>query len=81
VHAKELGMPVVGDPTYGGRLDLPKHFDPGIRNKAAKLSRQMLHARKLGIDHPVTGERLLFSADVPDDFRELLDVLAKYRTQ
>jgi 23S rRNA pseudouridine1911/1915/1917 synthase len=53
VHLKHLGHPIAGDRVYGGGADFP---------------RQLLHAWKIAVDHPSTGERLAFEAPVPDDF-------------
>ena len=56
VHMKHIGHPVCGDPIYGH----PK----GIR-----VPRLMLHAYSLTFTHPVTGERMTFTAPVPEEFR------------
>ena len=53
VHLKHLGHPIAGDRTYGGGADFP---------------RQLLHAWKIAVSHPSTGERLEFQAPVPADF-------------
>ena len=53
VHLKHLGHPIAGDRTYGGGADFP---------------RQLLHAWKLAITHPATGETMNFTAPIPDDF-------------
>jgi 23S rRNA pseudouridine1911/1915/1917 synthase len=53
VHLKHLGHPLLGDAVYGKRGDFP---------------RQMLHAWKLGFQHPRTGKRLDFVAPIPPDF-------------
>lgn len=53
VHLKHLGHPIAGDRVYGGGADFP---------------RQLLHAWKIMVDHPTTGERLEFEAPVPEDF-------------
>jgi len=53
VHLKHLGHPIAGDRTYGGGADYP---------------RQLLHAWKLEITHPRTGQDLAFCAPVPEDF-------------
>jgi 23S rRNA pseudouridine1911/1915/1917 synthase len=53
VHLKHLGHPLLGDEVYGRR---------------AGFERQMLHAWKLGFTHPVTAERLIFTAPIPADF-------------
>jgi 23S rRNA pseudouridine1911/1915/1917 synthase len=67
VHLAHLRHPVVGDAVYGrAHEELP-----------APADRQMLHAEKLTIDHPVSGERLTFTAPLPADFQSLLDALRK----
>jgi 23S rRNA pseudouridine1911/1915/1917 synthase len=80
VHSKDIGLHVVGDPLYGHEAALPAHFDKDLRARVSGLTRQMLHARLLGIDHPVTGARLVFEAELPSDYSMLLQELAPYRT-
>jgi 23S rRNA pseudouridine1911/1915/1917 synthase len=55
VHLQHLGHPILGDAVYGGR-------------HAGKISRQMLHAWKLGFEHPREKRRMDFEAPLPDDF-------------
>jgi 23S rRNA pseudouridine1911/1915/1917 synthase len=81
VHSKDLGLNVLGDPLYGKEVVLPAHFDKDARAAVSSLSRQMLHARLLGFEHPVTGERLAFEAKLPNDFEMLLNKLQPYYTQ
>ncbi len=58
VHLASVGLPIVGDPVYGG----------GRRAGAELgLGRQALHAATLGFDHPETGERLRFDSELPAD--------------
>ncbi|MGE0255003.1 MAG: RluA family pseudouridine synthase [Alphaproteobacteria bacterium] len=77
VHLAWRGHPVIGDPVYGGRAAggrvaaLPEP----ARRAVAALGRQALHARKLALDHPASGERLTFDAPIPPDIRQLLDIL------
>lgn len=63
VHMASLGHPVAGDTLYGR-----------ARN-TRKYPRQMLHAHRLSLIHPITGERLAFSAPIWHDFQEILDQL------
>jgi 23S rRNA pseudouridine1911/1915/1917 synthase len=68
VHLSECAKtPILGDPLYGRP---PR--DPEIRAIAEQLGRQALHATLLGFVHPVTGERLRFEREPPDDFRAAL---------
>lgn len=55
VHMKSLGHPVCGDPIYGS-------------GKGAKVPRLMLHAYSLAFTHPATGERMTFTAPLPEAF-------------
>jgi 23S rRNA pseudouridine1911/1915/1917 synthase len=75
VHLSAIGRPVVGDPVYG------KRGASAVGDEASKrlgnISRQMLHAWRLGIRHPSTGEEMTFEAPLPEDFRELLEELRK----
>lgn len=65
VHAKYMGHPVVGDPLYG------------IRRQRFSLAGQLLHAYKLIFMHPSTGERMEFTAPLPDYFQSLLEKLGR----
>lgn len=62
VHLASIGYPVLGDALYGGA---------GVSIEG--LSRQMLHAWKLRVPHPVSGEAMEFTAPIPPDFKNLLD--------
>ncbi len=63
VHAKHMGCPVVGDATY---TKLKNGF---------RLDGQLLHAQKLGLYHPKTGEYMEFTAPMPAYFAKVLDQL------
>jgi len=79
VHLAHLGHPVIGDPVYGGRGKKQLRGGEGQRSLASALleclPRQALHAIELGLDHPVTGDRLRFTRPAPDDFARALDML------
>ncbi len=71
VHLKALHLPVVGDPVYGAaRWKGLK--DGALREACRTFPRQALHAWRLSLVHPVTGEPLLFEAPVPADIESLL---------
>ncbi len=71
VHVQSIGVPVVGDQVYGGRVT--KKRDPdGI---FTGLDRQFLHASQLSFDHPGTGEPMSFSKDIPEDLDRVLRAL------
>lgn len=56
VHMAEIGHPLVGDETYGGRVVLA-------------MARQALHACRLAFVHPNTGEPLVFTSEPPQDMQ------------
>ncbi len=74
-HLSYLGYPVVGDVTYGGRKKVKTILDKEVRAKIQKLKRHLLHAFYLSLIHPVTGERVTFESSLPEDFRDVLDIL------
>ena len=72
VHCASIGHPLLGDPVYGRT---PAALRPLLRDLG--FARQALHATSLGFDHPVTGERVDFRAELPPDMRELIDETAR----
>lgn len=78
VHAKDLGLPVVGDLVYHRPTELPQTFPEAVRLQVASTRRQMLHARLLGFRHPTTGETMRFEAPYPADFAVLLQALRPF---
>ncbi len=79
VHMAHIGFPIVGDPTYGGRLKPPKGAAPELLNFLQQFKRQALHARLLGFDHPETGEYVEWESPLPEDFVQLLTLLEQDR--
>ncbi len=75
VHAKHQGLPLVGDKHYPH----PGALSDPLPNAAPQLHRHALHAWKLEVDHPVSGERLEFVAPIPDDLQSLMDWLRENR--
>ena len=75
VHLAHLGYPLVGDPLYGGRRQLTAGASPAVRAALAAFRRQALHAARLELTHPGTGEPMTFEAPLPEDFAQLLEVL------
>jgi 23S rRNA pseudouridine1911/1915/1917 synthase len=71
VHLAYINHPVVGDSTYdGGRNNSLKNVR--WRAAAAKLKRPFLHAAQLSFIHPARGERVDFTAPLPDNLQALL---------
>ena len=65
VHTAFVGHSVVGDKTYG------------IKKEKFNLEGQLLHAKTIGFDHPITGEYMQFTSEVPDYFKNILEILRK----
>jgi len=78
VHMTHVRHPLVGDPVYGGRLRLPKGTTEELRQALAAFSRQALHARKLILEHPETGEQMSWEVPLPDDMVQLIEALRKH---
>lgn len=65
VHAKHLGHPIACDPVYG------------YKKQKLKADGQLLHAQRLELTHPSTGEKMSFNAPLPTAFAEILRKLCK----
>ena len=72
VHFAYRRHPLVGDPVYGGRLALPAGASEALREVLRTFRRQALHAARLELKHPVSGEALVFDVPPPLDFLALL---------
>ena len=76
VHLAHLGHPLVGDPAYLRRLPAASsRLPPDLRAALTGFPRQALHAASLAFQHPITGERLAFTAPLPGDLEALIDAL------
>jgi 23S rRNA pseudouridine1911/1915/1917 synthase len=75
VHLSHIRHPVLGDPIYGGRVARGTGLPEELRRKIATFPRQALHARELGLEHPVTGAHLTFVREPPADLQALLAAL------
>ena len=75
VHMAHIQYPLLGDPTYGGRLRLPKGATPELIEALRLFKRQALHAKKLGVEHPESGEYCEWEVPLPEDFRSMIKVL------
>lgn len=74
-HLAHINIPLVGDPLYSGRLQLPAGCSSRLADCLRGFKRQALHARRLTLQHPVTGETMTWEASLPQDFQNLLAVL------
>ena len=75
VHLAHVGYPIVGDRAYGNRLSVPRGAKPALAEQLRATRRQMLHARRLGLAHPISGARLEFESPTPPDMTALLQAL------
>jgi 23S rRNA pseudouridine1911/1915/1917 synthase len=77
VHLAHIGHALVGDPTYSGR-QWRTIADPEVAAACRAFPRQALHAWKLTVAHPASGEVMTFEAPLPADMSELLTVLRSH---
>ncbi len=77
VHMAHLRHPIVGDPVYGGRPHLPAGASETLKRALQGFKRQALHATRLGLVHPATGEEMTWSAPPPADMAALITALAE----
>jgi 23S rRNA pseudouridine1911/1915/1917 synthase len=75
VHMAYLKYPLVGDPVYGGRLRIPKASSELLQQTLRRFPRQALHASRLGLIHPKSGEYMEWQVPLPEDMEQLLEVL------
>jgi len=74
VHMASIGHPLVGDPLYGARRN-GKAGCAELRHQLSDQKDQVLHAYLLGFIHPVTGEKMLWSAKNPLYFMNVVEIL------
>lgn len=79
VHMAHIGHSVIGDPVYGGVSTRARmsQLSPEASKMINGLSRQALHARLLGFEHPISGEFQQFEAALPDDLAALEQILRR----
>jgi 23S rRNA pseudouridine1911/1915/1917 synthase len=75
VHMAHLHIPIVGDPVYGGRLRLPPGASSELQEQLVGFRRQALHAARLTLTHPSSGETVSWTAPLPADMARLIEVL------
>ncbi|NOV32072.1 23S rRNA pseudouridine(1911/1915/1917) synthase RluD [Methylomonas sp. ZR1] len=77
VHMSHINYPLVGDQVYGGRFQMPADCNPALAEALRNFKRQALHAAKLGLEHPETGEYCEWEQPIPEDMQNLLKLLAE----
>jgi 23S rRNA pseudouridine1911/1915/1917 synthase len=75
VHLAHKRYPLVGDSVYGGRLQIPANSSEIFKEALRTFPRQALHAERLGIIHPNSGEMMQWTAPLPDDMQQLCSAL------
>jgi 23S rRNA pseudouridine1911/1915/1917 synthase len=78
VHLSFIGHPLIADPMYGGKIRFPKKADEQLKNALKNFNRQALHAKKLTLTHPTSGELMSWKAPLPQDMQDLLQILTKF---
>jgi 23S rRNA pseudouridine1911/1915/1917 synthase len=76
VHFAHIRYALVGDPVYGGRLAMPAGASDKLRDALRGFGHQALHAGRLSLAHPRSGEVVQWSIDKPDDMATLITILA-----
>ncbi len=80
VHMAQANHAIVGDPVYGGRLKLPRAANDELVDKLKTFKRQALHAETLTIIHPDSEQEMSWTAGIPEDYRQLLEVIRAHGT-
>ena len=75
VHFAHRRHPLLGDPTYGGRLQLPAGASDVLVDALRSFRRQALHAARLSFAHPTSGNTIALECPPPADFEVLLGAL------
>ena len=75
VHMSYLRHAIVGDPVYAGRHRVPAGALPELVDYLQGFKRQALHAWRLSFVHPETGEDVSYEAPLPEDMRQLIELL------
>ena len=76
VHLAAIGCPVLCDGLYSGRTVIEPVF-AGLPSGPPLLERQALHAARLALVHPVSGEPVEFTAPLPTDLARMLEALRR----
>jgi 23S rRNA pseudouridine955/2504/2580 synthase len=79
VHLAGAGYPIAGDDKYGDfelNKRLAREGVPGAGTRAARLARMFLHAERLRVTHPATGQVLELHAPLPEALERAVDALA-----
>jgi 23S rRNA pseudouridine1911/1915/1917 synthase len=78
VHLAHIKHPLLGDPVYLTRQRWVAGTAEPLKKVLSLFSRQALHARRLTLEHPHTGDTLVWESDLPEDMQQLLSALSQY---
>jgi 23S rRNA pseudouridine1911/1915/1917 synthase len=85
VHFSFIRHPLFNDIEYGGDKILKgttfTKYQQFVKNCFKILPRQALHAKSLAFDHPVTGKRLSFDSELPDDMKKIIEKWRNYTSE
>ncbi|MBC8519075.1 MAG: 23S rRNA pseudouridine(1911/1915/1917) synthase RluD [Gammaproteobacteria bacterium] len=79
VHMEHIRFALLGDPVYGHRLQIPAGSSEEMSETLRVFKRQALHAARLGLRHPLSGELIEFEAPLPEDMVNIIDILREDR--
>jgi len=77
VHMQYKGTSLLGDKQYGKKNIKFKKINKDFEKYFSILNGQALHAKSLGLDHPITKKFINFESELPEDFKKLLNLLEK----
>lgn len=85
VHLQSVGLPIAGDATYGGHQLFLSRLKPDYRLRSDREERPLigtlaLHAERLELNHPVTGQPVSLTAEWPKDLKVAVKYLRRYAT-
>ncbi|MCK5888489.1 MAG: 23S rRNA pseudouridine(1911/1915/1917) synthase RluD [Methylococcales bacterium] len=75
VHMAHIQYPLVGDPVYAGRFQMPANCGENLEVVLRAFKRQALHATRLGLQHPETDEYCEWEKEMPDDMKALVKAI------
>ena len=82
VHMQYIGHPLFNDDFYGGdkivKGTVYTKYKQFVENCFTLCPRQALHARELGFIHPVTKKEMMFTSDLPNDMKQVIEKWRNY---
>lgn len=76
VHLRAIGHPLAGDPVYGRKFVNP--INARLSETILQFPRQALHALRLELNHPQTGQWMQWNSPIPNDIADLLKTLRSF---